>query len=88
MVIGDIDDSDHTRFMGVDPDKLEAAREARAESLDESRETAKLEVKPASSLEEPAEAPPDRDPEKPSFMDTQFRMFSGKQELKKKKSDE
>ena len=88
---GDIEDSDHTRFMGVDPDKLEAAREARAGQVAESRDVAaapKLEVQPASSLDKPAEAPPERDPEKPSFMDTQFRIFSGKQELKKSKKED
>ena len=46
-----IDDSDHTRFMGVDPDKLEAARDARAAQVAETRDAAvapKLEVQPAS----------------------------------------
>ena len=86
---GAIDDSDHTRFMGVDPDKLEAARAAQVAESPDAAAAPKLEVQPASSLDKPTEVPPQRDPEKPSFLDTQFRMFSGKQELKKtKKGDD
>ncbi len=87
----DVDDSDHTRFMGVDPDKLEAARAARTAQAAENRDAAaapKLEVQPASSLDQPEEAPPEHDPDKPSFLDTQFRMFSGKKELKKTKDSD
>ncbi len=86
---GEIDDSDHTRFMGADPAKLEAARAARVAESGDAAAAPKLEVQPASSLDEPAEAPPERDPGKPSFLDTQFRMHSGKQQLKRsKESDE
>ena len=89
---GAIDDSEHTRFMGVHPDKLEAARQARAAQVAETRDAPaapKVGVQPVSSLDEPAEAPPGRDPEKPSFLDTQFRMLSGKQQMKKtRKSDD
>ena len=86
---GTIDDSDHARFMSVDPDKLEAARAARVAGGGDAAAAPTLEVQPASSLDASAEAPPERDPEKPSFLDTQFRMFSGKQQLKKtKKSDD
>ena len=36
-----------------------------------------------------AEAPPEKkDPEKPSFLDTQFRMHAGKKQLKKKKDED
>jgi len=76
-----IESTDQTRFQGVDPAKVAAAKAAR-----ESAATPKLQVQPASSLED-TEAPPDRDPDKPSFMDTSFRMFSGKKELKKSKDD-
>ncbi|MGD8329094.1 MAG: hypothetical protein PVJ49_06625 [Acidobacteriota bacterium] len=43
-------------------------------------------VRPSSGPDK-AETPPPRDPSKPSFMDTSFRMFSGKQQLKKAKDD-
>jgi len=76
--------STHETMLGnVDPKKAAAAKSLR-ELAGES--TPDLEVKPASSLEQ-EEAPPPRDPSKPSFMDTSFRMFSGKQQLKKAKDD-
>jgi len=79
----DVESTDETMLGGIDPEKVAAAKAA-SESGDDS--APKLQVKPASSLE-PEEAPPERDPDKPSFLDTSFRMFSGKQELKKKKDE-
>lgn len=78
-----VEATDETMLGGVDPEKVAAAKSLR-DLAGESK--AKLEVKPASTLEK-AEAPPKRDPSKPSFMDTSFRMFSGKQELKKAKDE-
>ena len=75
--------SDKTMFQGVDPDKVAAAEQAREEQAAEARQ---LEVKPASTIES-GEAPPERDPERPSFLDTSFRMYSGKKELKKTKGE-
>ena len=74
-----------TMFASVDPEKmaaLKAGREAKAEATT----SPNLEVQPASTLE-PDESPPPRDPERPSFLDTSFRMHSGKKELKKAKND-
>ena len=79
-----IESSDQTRFMGVDPDKVAAAKVAREA---EHAAAPKLEVQAASTLDETG-APPERDPEKPSFLDTSFRMYSGKKQLKKAKGDE
>jgi hypothetical protein len=79
----DVESTDETMLGGIDPEKVAAAKAARASGDDSAP---KLQVKPASSLE-PEEAPPERDPDKPSFLDTSFRMFSGKQELKKKKEE-
>ncbi len=78
-----VESSDQTRFIGVDPDKVAAAKAAHEA---EHAAVPKLEVQPASTLEE-TEAPPERDPEKPSFMDTSFRMYSGKKSLKKAKDE-
>ena len=82
----DAESTDETRFLGVDLDKAAAAKDAREEASAEQGEAPKVEVKPASSLE-PEEAPPERDPERPSFLDTSFRMYSGKKELKKTKDE-
>ena len=73
--------SDQVMFLGVDPENAAAAKQARE---GQAAEAPQLEVKPASTLE-PDEAPPKRDPERPSFLDTSFRMYSGKKELKKTK---
>lgn len=82
-----VESTNETMLGSVDPDKLAAAREARAASASgEAASSPKLQVKPASSLED-AEAPPPRDPGKPSFMDTSYRIFSGKQQLKKAKDE-
>lgn len=75
--------TDETMLGGIDPEKVAAAKSLRDLAGESEPE---LEVKPASSLEE-TEAPPKRDPSKPSFMDTSFRMFSGKQQLKKEKDE-
>lgn len=79
-----VEATDETMFMGVDPEKVAAAEVARQA---EHAAAPKLEVQPASTLDE-TEAPPQRDPEKPSFMDTSFRVYSGKKQLKKTKDDE
>lgn len=79
-----LDSGEQVMFGSVDPDKVAAAKAARETAREEEKSAPKLEVKPASSLES-TEAPPERDPEKPSFLDTSFRMFSGKQILKKEK---
>ena len=75
--------ADETNFRGVDPGKVAAAKQAGEE---QAAAAPQLEVKPASTLE-PEEAPPERDPERPSFLDTSFRMYSGKKELKKTKGE-
>ena len=75
--------TDGTMFMGVDPEKV-AAAEAAPEA--EHAVAPKLQVQPASTLEEP-NAPPEKDPDKPSFLDTSFRMYSGKKDLKKAKDE-
>lgn len=79
-----IESTDETMFMGVDPEKVAAAKAARDA---EHAVAPKLEVQSASTLDETG-APPERDPEKPSFMDTSFRMHSGERQLKKTKNDE
>jgi len=77
--------TDQTMFLGVDPEKVAAAKAARdADRAEEQASAPNLEVKPASTMES-TEVPPERDPEKPSFLDTSFRMYSGKQQLKKEK---
>ncbi len=77
-----------TMFIGVDPEKVAAARAARDAAAgksdgatDGARGAAPASAPPAD------EPPPDRDPEKPSFLDTSFRMYSGKKELKKAKDE-
>lgn len=82
-----VESTNETMLGSVDPEKVAAAREAReASASGEGASPPALQVKPASSLEETEAAPP-RDPGKPSFMDTSFRMFSGKQQLKKTKDE-
>lgn len=81
---GGIESSDKTMFMGVDPEKVAAAKAARET---ERAAAPNLDVQSASTIDE-TEAPPERDPDKPSFMDTSFRMYSGKKKLKKAKNDE
>ena len=70
-------------LVGVDPEKVAAAKAAREA---EHAAAPRLDVQPCSTLED-IEAPPERDPEKPSFMDTSFRMYSGKKDLKKAKDE-
>jgi len=72
-----------TMFMRVDPEKVAAAKAAREA---EHAVAPKLQVQPASTLEE-TEKPTERDPGKPSFLDTSFRMYSGKKDLKKAKDE-
>jgi hypothetical protein len=79
-----IDTGEQVMIGGVDPEKLAAAKAAKEAARAEEQAAPKLEVKPASTMES-TEAPPERDPEKPSFLDTSFRMYSGKQILKKEK---
>ena len=78
-----VESTDETMFLGVDPEKVAAVKAAREA---EAAAAPKLEVQPASTLDE-TEAPPERDPEKPSFLDTSFRMYSGKKQLKKAQDD-
>ncbi len=75
----DAESTDKTMLRSVDPEKVAAAKEGGEE---QAAEDSQLEVKPASSLEHD-ETPPERDPERPSFLDTSFRMYSGKKKLKK-----
>ncbi len=75
--------SDEAMFLGVDPDEVAAAKQAREE---QAAGAPQLEVKPASTPE-PDEAPPERDPDRPSFLDTSFRMYRGKKELKKARDE-
>ncbi len=70
----DAESTDKTMLRSVDPKKVAGEEQAAEDS--------QLEVKPASSLEHD-ETPPERDPERPSFLDTSFRMYSGKKKLKK-----
>ncbi len=74
-------DDQQTMFIGVDPEKLAAAKAAR-ESGAKSPAGAHTASPPAPAADEP---PPQRDPDKPSFLDTSFRMYSGKKELRKAK---
>lgn len=80
-----IDNSGQTAFMSVDAEKVAAAKAARDSGEATAAVVAKLE--PDAVRVEPDEPPPDRNPEKPSFLDTSFRMYSGKKELKKAKGD-
>jgi len=73
-------------FLGADPDKAAAAKQAREGQAAEGAAVRQLEVEPASTLES-VEAPPERDPDRPSFLDTSFRMYSAKKELKKAKDE-
>jgi len=93
----DVESADQTMFIGVDPAKVAAARAARDAAAAgpgatdsgaaASGPAAEPAAEPASTAAAPAapEAPPPRDPERPSFLDTSFRMQSGKQHLKKAK---
>ncbi len=74
----DAESTDKTMLRSVDPKKVAGEEQAAEDS--------QLEVKPASSLEHD-ETPPERDPERPSFLDTSFRMYSGKKKLKKTKDE-
>lgn len=74
----DAESTDKTMLRSVDPEKVAAAKQAGEE---QAAEDSQLEVKPASSLEH--DEAPERDPERPSFLDTSFRMYSGKKKLKK-----
>ena len=78
-----VESPDQTMFIGVDPEKVAAAP---AGSEAEQAVAPKLQVQPASTLEE-TDAPPEKDPDKPSFLDTSFRMYSGKKDLKKTKDE-
>lgn len=73
--------TDETMRGAVDPDGVAAAPAGR--ESDDAPESAAEST--ASAGED--QAPPRRDPSKPLFMDTSFRMFSGKKELKKAKGD-
>lgn len=77
-----------TMFIGVDPEKMAAAKAARdsaeGKASRASAGTGSGDTAPTPSTEEP---PPQRDPEKPSFLDTSFRMYSGKKELEKAKDE-
>ena len=83
--------ADEVTFMDVDADKVAAAKAAGegGESEAESGEfQPKVEVEPASILGGETQLPPaKKDPEKPSFLDTQFRMYAGKKRLKKEQED-
>ena len=93
-ILDDLDEDARGRVLrwaadkyGLDLGQLPAeAGEKEADPTDETVSAPQLEVKPASTLE-PDEAPPERDPERPSFLDTSFRMYSGKQQLKKTKDE-
>ena len=78
-----VESPDQTMFIGVDPEKVAATKSAREA---EHAVAPKLQVQPASTLEE-TEKPTERDPGKPSFLDTSFRMHSGKKDLKKTKDE-
>ena len=80
---GAVDAAARSVFMEVDPDKVAAARAARASGETSAAVAAKL----GAMTPEPDDAPPQRDPGKPSFLDTSFRMYSGKRELKKAKDE-
>ena len=82
----DAEASDRVMSLGVDPEKVAAAKQAREGQATEGAAAEQLEVKPASTLES-VETPPERDPERPSFLDTSFRMHSAKKELKKAKDE-
>ena len=72
-----------TMFIGIDPEKVAAAKAARESG--ESKIAASGRLSPESVAVE--ETPPARDPDKPSFLDTSFRMYSGKKELRKAKDE-
>jgi hypothetical protein len=88
----DVESADQTMFIGVDPAKVAAARAARdaaaadPSAADPGAAASGPAAEPASTPAAP-EAPPPRDPERPSFLDTRFRMHSGKQHLKKAKEE-
>ena len=75
----DPDATDRTMVADVSPEKVAANNAAREQRLHEAKDARK------SAPAEASDKPPERDPEKPSFMDTSFRMYSGKQLLKKEK---
>lgn len=82
----DVEATDQTMFIGVDPAKVAAARAARDATAAGPSGADSGSTASAPEVEPPA-APPQRDPERPSFLDTSFRMYSGKQQLKKAKEE-
>jgi len=88
----DVESTDQTMFIGVDPAKVAAARAARAATVagpgdGDSGSAASGPAAEPPSTPAAAGPPPQRDTERPSFLDTSFRMYSGKQHLKKAKEE-